>query len=70
MLNKEQKIRLILDVKNGIVTKNILNILRNQFVVLIDKDWFCNCYNLPPDEFDEVYNYIEKLCGWKIIKPC
>lgn len=69
MLSKEDKIKLILDIKRGRITKNIVNVLKNDIVILLDKKSFCKDYNLPLNEFDEIYNYIENNGRWHIVKP-
>ena len=67
MLSKEDKIKLILDIKRGRITKNIVNVLKNDIVILLDKKSFCKDYNLPLNEFDEIYNYIENNGRWHIV---
>ena len=67
MLSKEDKIKLVLDIKRGRITKNIVNVLKNDMVILLDKKSFCKDYNLPLNEFDEIYNYIENNGRWHII---
>jgi hypothetical protein len=67
MLSKEDKIKLILDIKRGRITKNIVNVLKNDIVILLDKKSFCKDYNLPLNEFDEIYNYIQNNGRWHIV---
>jgi len=67
MLSKEDKIKLILDIKRGRITKNIVKVLKNDIVILLDKKSFCEDYNIPLNEFDEIYNYIKNNGGWKVI---
>lgn len=67
MLSREDKIKLILDIKRGRITKNIVNVLKNDIVILLDKKSFCKDYNLPLNEFDEIYNYIENNGRWHIV---
>ena len=67
MQSKEDKIKLILDIKRGRVTKNIVKVLKNDIVILLDKESFCEDYNIPLNEFDEIYNYIKNNGGWKVI---
>ena len=67
MLSKEDKIKLVLDIKRGRITKNIVKVLKNDIVILLDKKSFCKDYNLPLDEFDEIYNYIENNGRWHIV---
>ena len=67
MLSKEDKIKLVLDIKRGRITKNIVNVLKNDMVILLDKKSFCKDYNLPLNEFDEIYNYIENNGRWHIV---
>lgn len=56
-----------LDIKRGRITKNIVKVLKNDIVILLDKKSFCEDYNIPLNEFDEIYNYIKNNGGWKVI---
>jgi len=67
MLSKEDKIKLVLDIKRGRITKNIVKVLKNDIFILLDKKSFCEDYNIPLNEFDEIYNYIENNGRWHII---
>jgi hypothetical protein len=69
MLSKEDKIILILDIKKGRITKNIVNVFKNDIVILLDKKSFCEHYNIPLNEFDEIYNYLENKGKWHIVNP-
>ena len=64
MLSKEQKIKLILDVKHGKITKNILGVLKIEMVIFLTKNRFCENYHVPLNEVEEVVIYINNLCGW------
>ncbi|MFW5886364.1 MAG: hypothetical protein ACOCUL_01280 [Bacteroidota bacterium] len=61
MLNKNQKIKLIVDVKKGHARPEIVSVLNNSFVLVSEKEKLINGIKYEPQAFDEILNYTKDL---------
>lgn len=70
MLSKSQKIQLILDVKNGVISKNIIKLVtEDRITVLTSKEQYCKDYDIPINEFDSIHAYMKKLGHVHVVTP-
>jgi F0F1-type ATP synthase delta subunit len=60
MITKEQKIKLIVDVKKGHVRPDVIKVLDNPFVLVSEKERLINGIVHEPQAFNSILNYITK----------